>query len=283
MNTFNINSTPILVGTSGYSFNDWMGTFYPEDTSPKGLLEFYTNTGFNFLELTYTFYKMPLASRMEEMLRKTEGKINFSVRIPKELIRYNVEEGLLEEFLAGLKPLHDAGKLVSIFADFHPSFVSKKTNLEHIFRMKDKFGELPLFVELNNVSWYKERYTEELKNNEVGMIALDMPKGKGFPPLYPVVSQGVLYIRMFGRSKKWINMDDKYYNYSYSDQEIKGMLELINNKAVTAKKVFISFCNVHNGVAPENAQRCIELAAQGINNFVPPSVAMRNKQNKQNN
>ena len=69
----------ILIGTSGYDYPEWKGVFYPEKIARKDFLLFYS-TKFNALELNSTFYSMPTFERMESFLKRSEGRVNFSVK-----------------------------------------------------------------------------------------------------------------------------------------------------------------------------------------------------------
>src|SRR5205809_2387455 len=60
----------ILVGTSGYSYKEWKGNFYPADLPAAKMLSFYASQ-FNTVEINNTFYRMPEA----KMLAKWEGEV----------------------------------------------------------------------------------------------------------------------------------------------------------------------------------------------------------------
>jgi uncharacterized protein YecE (DUF72 family) len=60
----------VLVGTSGYSYKEWKGVFYPEDMKPAGMLRFYAER-FRTVEINNTFYRMP----DDELLRRWAGEV----------------------------------------------------------------------------------------------------------------------------------------------------------------------------------------------------------------
>ena len=60
----------ILAGTSGYSYKEWKGSFYPDDIGPKKFLEFYAEK-LTTVEINNTFYRFPKASMLEEWRDKT--------------------------------------------------------------------------------------------------------------------------------------------------------------------------------------------------------------------
>ena len=56
----------IYIGTSGYSYKDWTGNFYPKAMKSADQVKFYSQE-FNFLEVNYTFYRVPEARSLEGM------------------------------------------------------------------------------------------------------------------------------------------------------------------------------------------------------------------------
>ncbi len=62
----------ILIGTSGFSFDDWIGGVYPSRTKKQDMLLYYVNTlGFKTLEVNYTCHSMPSRKTMESFARRT--------------------------------------------------------------------------------------------------------------------------------------------------------------------------------------------------------------------
>ena len=51
----------IYIGTSGWHYNHWMGTFYPPDVKPKQFTDYYTRF-FRSVEINNSFYKLPSAA-----------------------------------------------------------------------------------------------------------------------------------------------------------------------------------------------------------------------------
>ena len=60
----------IVFGTSGFSFADWVGTFYPEGTRQGDMLAYYV-TRFRALELNVTYYRIPPPTTVERLEAKT--------------------------------------------------------------------------------------------------------------------------------------------------------------------------------------------------------------------
>ncbi|MEM2446385.1 MAG: DUF72 domain-containing protein [Candidatus Bathyarchaeia archaeon] len=111
----------IRVGTSGYSFPDWVGTVYPRDLPQKSWLSYYARW-FNAVEINSTYYRIPSPYMMAALVRKVPKGFLFTVKVPKEMTH---ERGRFEEavgpFLSSLSPMVRAWCLVSLLATISSS------------------------------------------------------------------------------------------------------------------------------------------------------------------
>ncbi|MDY0028225.1 MAG: DUF72 domain-containing protein, partial [Candidatus Humimicrobiaceae bacterium] len=69
----------ILIGTSGYSYDDWNGSFYPAGLDRKEQLKFYSNI-FNTVEINFTYYMLPYPRIFKSMVEKVGNDFVFSVK-----------------------------------------------------------------------------------------------------------------------------------------------------------------------------------------------------------
>ena len=69
----------ILIGTSGYDYPEWKGSFYPDECRHKDFLSFYAGQ-FNALELNNTFYNMPTSERLLSFYERSGGRVKFSIK-----------------------------------------------------------------------------------------------------------------------------------------------------------------------------------------------------------
>lgn len=253
-----INNTDLFVGTSGYNYDDWKGTFAPADTSNFDLLSYYASTKLNFLELTYTFYRMPIPEKIEGISKRLGDNTKLSVRLTKGFMRKKYELSEVKLFKEGIAPAVEKGQVVALFADFHHLFTASRENFDIILKLKENFSEYPLFVELTNSTWHKERFYEEFKASGIGLCAIDGPSFRGFAPYYPICSNGGVYFRLYGKNPGWLSAEERFLDYSYSDAELKKFVKDAVNVSVMAKNIYFSFCNVEKGNAPKNALRMLE-------------------------
>ncbi|MEL7674540.1 MAG: DUF72 domain-containing protein, partial [Chloroflexota bacterium] len=74
----------IRIGTSGYSYDDWVGPFYPEGASKNEFLDYYRQH-FGTTELNFTYYRMPSARMLANIGNKVQPGFRFSVKAPGEI------------------------------------------------------------------------------------------------------------------------------------------------------------------------------------------------------
>src|SRR4030042_3415097 len=98
----------LYLGTSGFSYNDWVGNFYPRGMSRKDWLGYYGRE-FNALELNSTYYAIPKLSVFESMIHQTGESFLFSVKANQEM-PHKRQKGseVFMAFVQMLQPFIDA-------------------------------------------------------------------------------------------------------------------------------------------------------------------------------
>jgi uncharacterized protein YecE (DUF72 family) len=74
----------ILVGTSGYNYPEWKGSFYPEDLSTAGMLPYYAGR-FDTVEINYTFYRMPTPKLVAGWTAQVPAHFRFTLKAPRRI------------------------------------------------------------------------------------------------------------------------------------------------------------------------------------------------------
>jgi uncharacterized protein YecE (DUF72 family) len=241
----------IYLGTSGYKFDDWVGSFYPSNIRKPDMLDYYVNH-FNLIELTFTYYKIPSYGEIKNIFDRSRENTYYTIRLPHFFQKNRFGDEDTKNLLLGLSPILESKRLFAFFVDFPYRFYACKKNLEFILYLKKTFIEYPFFVELPNRTWYKERFIQEFKTNNIGMISLDLPLVVGLAPFYLSSFNSKAYVRLYGRSNLWLTPETKELNYDYKSDELKGLSEEIR-KITESADVAVSFCNVVDGYAPKNA------------------------------
>jgi len=246
------DNTPIYIGTAGYKFDDWVGTFYPKRTLNEEMLGFYSKSkGLKFLELTFTFYSDPTEEITAQIAENSDEDLTFSVRIPKRFLKNPSSIFDANRVKKGLTPIND--RVQAYFADFFYGFAPSRANIDHIAAVRDRFSDKPFFVELANRGWYKEKYLEEIKKLGIGMVICDYPSTSGLAPYFVQSFGRNAYFRLYGNSSSWIGHEKRSLDYDYTEKELTKIMKDADVMSAISDRVFISFCNSANGYAPKNA------------------------------
>src|SRR5437867_3918272 len=100
------------IGTSGFSYRDWVGPIYPPRTRPAEMLELYASK-FSIVELNFTFYRMPSAGLFERMVERTPRGFQFLVKIYAD-VTHARRLDCISQFCEALAPLRDRGRLAGV-------------------------------------------------------------------------------------------------------------------------------------------------------------------------
>ena len=241
----------LLIGTSGWSYNEWAGVFYP--TSSTNKLSFYSKL-FKTAEVDSTFYAFPSKGLVLGWARYTPPDFVFSAKLPQLLthekkleLSKGVEADLIR-FLGLLKPLIATGKLGPILVQLPPSY-SYQSDFDKLRAFLTKAPEDVKFaVEFRHPSWLREDVWSFLRGKNVANVIVDEPL---LPP-DTVTTADFAFIRWHGHgSRPW-------YNYRYSDKELDGWVPKVKEVTARVKKTFGYFNNHFRGFAVENSLKMME-------------------------
>ncbi|MGE5529420.1 MAG: DUF72 domain-containing protein [Patescibacteria group bacterium] len=258
----------ILVGTSGFSYADWVGPFYPPGTRREEMLPYYA-ARFPLVELDFTYYRMPSARALAGMAAKTPGGFLFCVKTHQDLthrrdITKSELAALAAQFIKGITPLCEAGKLGCILAQFPWAFKSTSENFEYLAALQAHLAGLPVVVEFRNAEWVKDETFSFLRDFGLGFCCVDEPRLRGlFPPLAVATSE-IGYLRFHGRNAaKWWRHEYAWerYDYDYSQAELEEWLPKMEDLNRNTTRTFVLMNNCHAGHAVRNALRLQALLA----------------------
>ena len=158
----------LLAGTSGYSFKEWKGSFYPDDLKSDGMLGFYA-TKFPTIEINNTFYRLPKEHVLLDWASQVPEEFTFAIKASQRIThhtRLKVESQSLVEFL--LKNTSVLGsRLGPILFQLPPNL---KKDVE---RLKNFFTYLPpdrrYTFEFRHESWFDEDVFSSLRDRDIAM------------------------------------------------------------------------------------------------------------------
>ena len=252
----------IRVGTSGYSYADWKGFFYPQTLSQKDYLEFYARH-FDVCELNFSYYRIPTPQMFQRMLDKSGRNFEFVVKAHQSITHSRDADARgIREFGKSLEPLWQAQALGCILLQFPYSFRPEKSAYEYLQQLRNSFADLPLVVELRRKAWIRERTFDFLQEIGMGFCNVDEPPLRGLMPPTSEVTSEIGYFRFHGRNKaKWWEHEEpaQRYDYLYSREELSEWVPRIRKVEGKTKKTYIFTNNHFQAKAVQNADMLKDL------------------------
>jgi len=245
----------VRVGTSGYSFADWKGNFYPESIDKGKMLDYYVRH-FRTVEINSTYYGIPHPAVMHNIAKKAPAGFDFMIKLPQSFTHRRTDlESDQARFLECLKPVAEAGKLTGLLGQFPYSFKFNADNLDYLCICRDAVAPHPLHIEFRHNGWVNRQMYDRLRHEQIGYVCVDEPDLPGLlkPDLFATTDTG--YIRLHGRNAdQWWDGGALRYDYNYSEDELQHWRQKIEKIKTKVKKLYIFFNNCHLGQAASNAR-----------------------------
>jgi uncharacterized protein YecE (DUF72 family) len=262
----------ILIGTSGYSYDDWVGPVYPSGTAKSEFLRLYAQR-FAFTELNFTYYRLPSAKALAGMSRKTPEGFQFAVKAHQSLTHEAPSdwEEQAHAFATAVSELDASGKLLGVLLQFPYRFHYTKENRRYLGALCRRLGRLPLILEFRNTEWFTSSVYEEMRDRGLSLVVPDMPELRGLPYQTRESSDGGIpitgplsYVRMHGRNRDtwWTGDNVTRYDYQYSLPELREWIPLLRDAQRRSERVVVSFNNHARGQAVVNAEQLQALLSE---------------------
>lgn len=230
----------IYIGTSGWHYKHWKGTFYPPDIKEQEQFEVYTKS-FKTVEINNSFYHLPTIKTFNDWRKKAPADFIFSVKASRYLTHM---KKLIPDPEATDKFLRHAGKLEEklgpILFQLPPGW---NINVERLQSFVSILPKAYLYTfEFRNETWHNEEVYEILKkyNNAFCIFELD----RYTSPIK--ITADFVYVRLHGPNGK--------YQGSYTDTVLQQWKKRCLNWQKSNKDVYIYFDNDEKGYAAFNAR-----------------------------
>jgi uncharacterized protein YecE (DUF72 family) len=229
----------LRAGTSGFSYKEWKGPFYPETLSDKDMLSFYAER-LATVEINSTFYRMPKPAVLEGWARKVPEDFVFVLKASRRITHHaRLKESSFDslEYLWGV-----AGALGPHLG---PILFQLPPNLKKdIERLESFLAALPKGLraafEFRNDSWLEDDVYDALRKGSHALCLADKDDG-GALDLISTASWGYLRLR----------------REDYSDEDLQGWLRAIESRGWD--ECFVFFKHEDEGAAPRLAARLLAL------------------------
>lgn len=228
----------LRVGTSGYQYKFWRGTFYSEKCKEADMLSEYGRQ-LATVEINYTFYRMPKPEFMARWAAQVPDDFRFSIKASRRITHDKrlKEVGELTGYLFDTcKVLGD--KLGVVLFQLPPNL---KADLERLARFLELIpGGIRVALEVRHPSWLDEQVYARLRERGVALVCNDQGEGEEAIPL--VMTAPFTYLRL--------------RREEYTDDELKAAVASV--RALPFEDVFAFF--KHEEGAALRAQRLVALS-----------------------
>ena len=245
----------IRIGTSGFSYTDWVGPVYPAGLPAREHLGFYARE-FSTVEINTTYYRLPDARLVRGWADKTPDGFLFAVKAFQGLT-HERERPDFAAFVSAIRPLAQASKLACLLAQFPYAFHPTSENRDYLKRLRDGFADLPTVIEFRHAGWLNQTTFELLRSLELGFCCVDEPRLQGLLPPLAAATGPVAYVRFHGRNAaKWYHHEQAWerYDYTYSTAELREWLPKLRQLDAAAPLTLIYFNNHYAGQAVRGAR-----------------------------
>ena len=240
----------VFLGTSGWSYKDWIGPFYAE--KDRSMLRAYSKV-FRTVEIDSTFYRYPSKGMVMGWVKYSPEGFVYSAKLPKLIthkkkldLNERVEEDL-QKFIELIEPLSLSGKLGCILIQLPPKFQYKPKELEDFFKILPT--HIRFAVEFRDPSWMRQETWTLLEEYQVAYTIVDEPL---LPPEIHVTSD-IAYFRWHGHGTR------PWYNYRYQVEELEPWIPKVKKAAEKVQRIYGYFNNHYHGYAVENCLQVLEM------------------------
>ena len=223
----------IHVGTSGYNYPEWKGSFYPADLPASKMLAYYA-ARFTCVEINYTFYRMPTAKAVAGWATAVPPAFVFALKAPQRITHHrrlkDVDEPLtyFKDVLRTLGP-----QLGPLLFQLPPNFRKETTRLGDLLAMLPR--DLRVAFEFRHHSWFDDDVYALLRAWNAALCVADTEKGT--TPLVPTADFGYLRLR----------------DQDYTDAELADWAARLRSEAW--RDAYVFFKHEESGTGPALARR----------------------------
>ena len=231
----------VLVGTSGYSYKEWCGPFYPEGTKPADMLGYYAEN-LRAVEINNTFYRMPKREVLEGWAEQVPDTFRFVLKVTRRIThfkRLKPEAG--EELAYVLETSAVLGERRGpMLFQLPPNFKKDADRLRGFLELLP--DDLKAAFEFRHPSWFDDETCAALADRGLALVVADTG-GEGDAPLTRTAGYGYLRLRREG----------------YSDAELSEWARRIADQGWD--EAFVFFKHEDAGAGPRMAKRFEALLA----------------------
>jgi uncharacterized protein YecE (DUF72 family) len=228
----------IWVGTSGYNYPEWRGSFYPEKFPTTKMLPFYSER-FSTVEINYTFYRTPNAKILSGWGEVTPQRFKFTLKAPKRITHVARLKDCAELLQYFVKTAATLGPKLGVLFFQLPPYLKKDLALFDAF-LEAFPSDVKAAFEFRHQSWFNEEVYARLRARNLALCVAESEKLST-----PVeITADYAYFRL--------------RDEGYSPRDIARWAQTIHDKTSACTDAFVYFKHEEAGKGPEFARLLLE-------------------------
>jgi uncharacterized protein YecE (DUF72 family) len=241
----------IHIGTSGWHYDHWQGTFYPEDMGSDAWLSYYTDH-FQTVEINNTFYQLPSEKTFTQWRDSVPDAFLFAVKANRYIThmkKLKDPQEALDNFMRGASRL--GPKLGPILFQLPPRWHCDVERLSSFVARLPP--DLQYTFEFRDPTWFQDAVYDVLAEHNIAFCLYEIA-GRVSPKH---VTADFVYVRLHGPT-------DQAYQGQYSAETLDMWAKSFNTWRAEGKTVYCYFDNDEAGYAPQDAQRLRAMCTKNL-------------------
>lgn len=254
----------LLLGTQGFSFEDWVGPFYPEGTSQSAFLEAYARH-LNTVEIDSTFYATPRESVVIGWRQRTPPGFVFSAKFPRLITHEKKLDRAIADANAFVTRMQNLGEKLGVLTlqfayDFTPEYFGRLEEFLSRLAAGPRYA-----VEVRNRAWLETDFGEMLSEHGVALVLQDLH----YMPKLDWTTADFVVIRWLGRRKDIETFDRIQIDRS---EELSGWAARVQAFLDAGLDVYGYFNNHYAGHSPSSVRQFAEMLGQPLQSADDPGI-----------
>jgi uncharacterized protein YecE (DUF72 family) len=228
----------IWVGTSGYNYPEWKGSFYPEKMPSAKMLPYYAER-FATVEINNTFYRMPNENAVAGWSEQTPARFKLTLKAPKRITHDSRLKDCADSTQRFLQVAATLGPKLGALLFQLPPFLKKDLAVLDAFLETLPAGTCGAF-EFRHSSWMDDAVYERLKAKDLALCIADSENSH--TPV--VMTAKYAYFRL--------------RDEGYTPDDLKRWAKVIQEKTVGLSDVYVYFKHEEEGTGPQFARQLLD-------------------------
>lgn len=231
----------LYVGTSGYAYKEWKGSFYPDDLPAKQFLKYYGER-FRTCEINATFYRIPKSSVVAAWAAEVPGEFRFVLKASQRITHFQRLKECGETVEVMFRVAAELGeKLGAVLFQLPPNLKKDAPRLRDFIAMLPRGARVAF--EFRHASWFDDETFGMLRERNAALCIAEVEEGEGVEvPFEATGDWGYIRLR----------------KPEYTEGELKEWVKRM--KGVAWKDAFVFFKHEDAGVGPKLAAKFLKLA-----------------------